>query len=145
LALTEDCRGISQARDRTREIHGREVQTAWGQIALSDLADISPFALERTRRNRLLRRVNGDIQGAVRFSSHSPMTGGELSTIPWSDGQPSSFAEACPFDTAPRYLLPEGESIYGDSVRRRIGSLGIEEIVTAPASPWQNSYDERDR
>jgi hypothetical protein len=47
----------------------------------SDLANISPFAVERTRRHRLLRRVNGDIQGAVRFSSCSLMTGGDLSTM----------------------------------------------------------------
>ncbi len=26
---------------------------------------------------------------------------------------------------------------------RRIESLGIEEVVTAPASPWQNAYVER--
>ncbi|MDA0822613.1 MAG: integrase core domain-containing protein [Proteobacteria bacterium] len=32
---------------------------------------------------------------------------------------------------------------YGNRVRRRIGSLGIGEVVAAPASPWQNAYVER--
>jgi len=30
-----------------------------------------------------------------------------------------------------------------DRVKRRLASLGINEIVTAPPSPWQNAYVER--
>ena len=51
--------------------------------------------------------------------------------------------EAFPFETAPRYLLRDRDSIYGEFVRRRIKSLDIEEVVTAPRSPWQNPYVER--
>ena len=47
------------------------------------------------------------------------------------------------FDMAPRYLLRDGDGIYGERVRRRIDSLGVDEVVTAPASPWQNPYVER--
>ena len=50
------------------------------------------------------------------------------------------LVEAFPFDTAPRYLIRDGDGIYGDRVRRRIDSLGIDEVVTAPASPWQKAY-----
>jgi putative transposase len=32
---------------------------------------------------------------------------------------------------------------YGDEVRRCLESLHIEEVVTAPRSPWQNPYVER--
>ena len=53
------------------------------------------------------------------------------------------IVEAFPFDAAPRYLLRDGDGIYGDRVKRRLASLGINEIVTAPASPWQNAYVER--
>ena len=42
--------------------------------------------------------------------------------------------EACPFDSAPRYLLRDGDGIYGPRVQRKIDSLGIHEAVTAPAS-----------
>ncbi len=50
---------------------------------------------------------------------------------------------AFPFDTAPKYLIRDGDGIYGAAVQRRIGSLGIYEIVTTPASPWENAYAER--
>ena len=59
---------------------------------------------------------------------------------PWT-AQP--IVEAFPFDTAPRYLLRDGDGVYGDRVRQRFDSLGIDEVVTAPASPWQNPYVER--
>jgi hypothetical protein len=51
--------------------------------------------------------------------------------------------EAFSFDSAPRYLLRVRDAIYGEAVRRRIKSLGIEEVVTAPRSPWQNPFCER--
>jgi putative transposase len=51
--------------------------------------------------------------------------------------------EAFPFDSAPRYLLRDRDAIYGEAVRRRIKSLGIEEVVSAPRSPWQNPFVER--
>ncbi len=64
----------------------------------------------------------------------------EHPTAQWTAQQ---LVEAFPFDTAPRYLLRDGDGIYGERVRRRIDSLGIDEVVTAPASPWQNPYVER--
>ncbi len=51
--------------------------------------------------------------------------------------------EAFPFDEAPRYLIRDRDGIYGDKVRRCLEGLGIEEVVTAPRSPWQNPYVER--
>jgi putative transposase len=41
------------------------------------------------------------------------------------------------------YLLRDRDSIYGEAVRRRIKSLGVEDVATAPRSPWQNPYVER--
>jgi len=64
----------------------------------------------------------------------------EHPTAQWTAQQ---IVEAFPFDTAPKYLLRDGDGIYGNRVRRRLVSLGIDEIVTAPASPWQNTYVER--
>lgn len=51
--------------------------------------------------------------------------------------------EAFPFDSAPRYLLRDRDAIYSERVQRRIRSLGIEEVITAPSSPWQNPFVER--
>lgn len=51
--------------------------------------------------------------------------------------------EAFPWDTAPRYLLRDRDGVYGDWFRRRVKNMGIEEVLTAPHSPWQNPYSER--
>jgi putative transposase len=64
----------------------------------------------------------------------------EHPTAQWT---PRQLVEAFPFNTAPRYLLRDRDAIYGQKVRRRIKSLGIEEVVSAPRSPWQNPYVER--
>ena len=64
----------------------------------------------------------------------------ERPTAQWTAQQ---LVEAFPFDTAPRYLLRDRDGIYGEIVQRRIKSLGIEDVVTAPRSPWQNPYVER--
>ena len=61
-------------------------------------------------------------------------------TAQWTAQQ---LVEAFPFDSAPRFLLRDRDAIYGEKVQRRIRSLGIKEVVTAPRSPWQNPYCER--
>ncbi len=64
----------------------------------------------------------------------------EHPTARWTAQQ---IVEAFPFDTAPRYVLRDGDGTVDNRVKRRMASLGINEIVTAPASPWQNAYVER--
>jgi len=51
--------------------------------------------------------------------------------------------EAFPFDEAPKYLIRDRDRIFGDYFRRRVKGMGIEEVPTAPRSPWQNPYVER--
>jgi putative transposase len=51
--------------------------------------------------------------------------------------------EAFPFGEAPRYLIRDRDGIYGEDVVRCLKSLGIEAVVTAPRSPWQNPFVER--
>ncbi len=41
------------------------------------------------------------------------------------------------------YLLRDRDAIYGERFRHRVHSLLIEEVITAPRSPWQNPYLER--
>jgi hypothetical protein len=55
----------------------------------------------------------------------------EHPTAQWTAQQ---LVEAFPFDTAPRYLLRDRDAIYGKKVKRRIKSLGIDEVITAPAT-----------
>jgi transposase InsO family protein len=53
------------------------------------------------------------------------------------------ITEAFSWDTAPRYLIHDRDSAYGAIVSARIEALDIEEVVTAPRSPWQNPFVER--
>jgi len=61
-------------------------------------------------------------------------------TAEWTAQQ---IVEAFPFDDAPRFMLRDRDSIYGYSFQERVENMGIEEVVTAPRSPWQNPYAER--
>ena len=51
--------------------------------------------------------------------------------------------EAFPFDTAPRFLLRDRDAIYGKDFTSQVKTLGIEEVLIAPQSPWQSPYVER--
>jgi len=51
--------------------------------------------------------------------------------------------EAFPWDTAPRYLLRDPDSSYGQDFRKQVDAMGITEVVSAARSPWQNAYVER--
>ena len=59
----------------------------------------------------------------------------EPPTAAWTS-QP--IVEAFADRDAPRYLIRDRDRIYGKDVHLRIASMGIEEILTAPRSPWQN-------
>src|SRR5215471_7339324 len=61
-------------------------------------------------------------------------------TAAWTGQQ---MMEAFPEDTAPRYLLRDRDKIYGEDFRQRIQGLSLEEVLSAPASPWQRAYVER--
>ena len=44
---------------------------------------------------------------------------------------------------AARYLIRDRDGAYGQSFRSTVTAMGVEEVVTAPRSPWQNPYVER--
>jgi transposase InsO family protein len=64
----------------------------------------------------------------------------EFPSAQWTGQQ---IIEAFPEDTAPRYMIRDRDGIYGEQFRRRIEGIGIDEVLTAPQSPWQNPYAER--
>jgi transposase InsO family protein len=64
----------------------------------------------------------------------------EHPTAQWTAQQ---IVEAFPWDTVPKYLIRDLDSIYGSYFRQRVKNIGIKEVLTAPRSPWQNSYAER--
>jgi putative transposase len=64
----------------------------------------------------------------------------EHPTAIWTAQQ---IVEAFPEETAPRFLLRDRDRIYGEEFRRRVTGMEIEEVITAPHSPWQSPYVER--
>jgi len=58
----------------------------------------------------------------------------EHPTVIWTAQQ---IIEACPDDTPPRWLLRDRDAIYGEAFRRRVAGMGIGEVISSPASPWQ--------
>jgi transposase InsO family protein len=51
--------------------------------------------------------------------------------------------DAFPDESAPVYLLRDRDRVYGQRFRHRVKGMGIEEVLTAPHSPWQNPFVER--
>jgi hypothetical protein len=64
----------------------------------------------------------------------------EHPTAAWTAQQ---ILQAFPWATAPRCLLRDRDSVYGETFRRQVSSLEISEVLTAPQSPWQSPYVER--
>jgi len=62
---------------------------------------------------------------------------------PTSGWVAQQMVEAFADREAPRYLIRDRDGVYGNEVRGRLRSLRIEEVLTAPQSPWQNAYAER--
>ena len=73
---------------------------------------------------------------AVSFISMSP-------NILLPSGRRSKWSMAFPWDTAPRYLVRDRDQTYGAYFDTRVDGLGMEQVLTAPRSPWQNPFVER--
>jgi putative transposase len=64
----------------------------------------------------------------------------EHPTAAWTTQQ---IVDAFPYDSAPSYLLRDRDQVYGEQFRHRVKGMAIEEVLTAPQSPWQNPFAER--
>jgi putative transposase len=64
----------------------------------------------------------------------------EHPTAAWTAQQ---VVDAFPDDSAPSYLLRDRDQVFGQQFRHRMKGMGIEEVLTAPHSPWQNPFAER--
>ncbi len=62
---------------------------------------------------------------------------------PTSEWTAQQLRHAFPWDTAPRFLLRDRDSCYGSEFGETVRALNIEEVLSAPRSPWQNAYVER--
>jgi putative transposase len=64
----------------------------------------------------------------------------EHPTTAWTAQQ---LVDAFPDESAPAYLLRDRDQVYGQQFRHRMTAMGIDEILSAPHSPWQNPFAER--
>lgn len=112
---------------------------AWRMFIKNHMTDMvaANFLVVPTFRFRML-FVFIVLSHARRRVVHSNVT--EHPTAEWTAQQ---VIEAFPWDTAPRFLLRDRDSIYGNWFRQRVKSKGIEVVMTAYRSPWQNAYVER--
>jgi len=53
------------------------------------------------------------------------------------------LTEAFGWEPAPKYLIRDRDSIYGEIFKRRVRAMGIRDRQTAFRSPWQNGRTER--
>ena len=61
-------------------------------------------------------------------------------TAEWAAHQ---ILQAFPWDSAPRYLLRDRDRIFGSVFVQQLEVMGIEQVLSAPAAPWQRAYVER--
>jgi transposase InsO family protein len=78
------------------------------------------------------------VEHARRKVVHFAVT--EHPTAEWAGQQ---MVEAFADRDVPRYLIRDRDASYGHEFRRRVRSLGMNEVTTAARSPWQNAFAER--
>jgi hypothetical protein len=61
-------------------------------------------------------------------------------TARWTAQQ---IIEAFPKDSVPRYMVRDRDGVYGAEFVTRVHRMGIDEVLTAPRSAWQNPFVER--
>ena len=64
----------------------------------------------------------------------------ETPTAEWTARQ---VIEAVGLDETLKYLIRDQDCRFSERFSRQVGSAGLTEVLTAPASPWQNAYAER--
>ena len=61
----------------------------------------------------------------------------EHPTAEWTARQ---LVESCGLDETPGYLLRDRDAVYGTVFQRQAAAIGMEEVITAAGSPWQNPF-----
>ncbi len=127
-------------------IHRGQVQGAALAATVADLAfRSSPNTRQLSGLGRFLRRAHGDVPAAVWFLLVLRATGGSslhfnVTAHPTANWVARQIKEAFPYDEAPRYLIRDRDGAYGECFRECLKHMGVEEVLTAPRSPWQKDY-----
>jgi hypothetical protein len=147
LGITTNRLRTSHGRHRGREVDGREVHGEAAEAGCPDLARVladhvsclasTDFFTVPTVRNRVL-DVFVVLAHLRRRVLHFNVT-----TNPTTEWTSRQITEASPWDTAPPNMIRDRDGIYADIFRGRVKSVGIQEVLIAPRSPWQSPFIER--
>jgi transposase InsO family protein len=66
-----------------------------------------------------------------------------VTTHPTAEWTAQQLRNAFPGESAPRYLLRDRDRSFGNDFTRQVQDMGIEQVLSAPRSPWQRAYVER--
>ena len=66
-----------------------------------------------------------------------------MTAHPTAEWAVQQLREAFPWETTPRYLLRDRDRIFGSDFVDQIKAMGIQQVLSAPRSPWQRAYIER--
>jgi len=67
----------------------------------------------------------------------------DVTAHPTAEWTAQQLREAFPFERVPKYLLRDRDRIFGADFTKQVEHLSIEEVLSAPRSPWQQAYIER--
>jgi len=131
--------GSERTVSRLLELHSRPSPQTWKTFLTNHVASAASmdFFTVSTLTGRVL-FVLIVLSHVRRRIVHFNVT--EHPTAQWTAQQ---VVDAFPNDTAPRWLHRDRDSAYSETFRRRVAGMSIAEVVSAPASPWQNPYAER--
>src|ERR1039458_8647220 len=66
-----------------------------------------------------------------------------VTTHPTAEWTAQQLRNAFPWESGPRYRLRDRDRIFGDDFTRQVQDIGIQQVLSAPRSPWQRAYVER--
>jgi len=79
----------------------------------------------------------------IRLSNRRRIVHFGVTSHPTAEWTAQQLRHAFPWDTAPRFLLRDRDSCYGEPFDETAQAMNMKQILTAPRSPWQNAYVER--
>ena len=139
--------GTRPARRRGRRAHRRQVHAPDVASAVAHVARLPHRACPRHRRHRLLRGPTLTFRLLFVFvvlrHDRRELLHLNVTDHPTADWTARQILQTFPEETAPRYMLRDRDTIYGESFTRCIASMGIREVRMAPRAPWQNAFVER--
>jgi transposase InsO family protein len=62
---------------------------------------------------------------------------------PTAEWMARQLTEGCGWESTPRYIVRDRDSVYGEIFTRQLRAMGIRDRPIAPRSPWQNGHVER--